>query len=137
MYVLLQVGPNWALFNIASLYWRVVGDATNAIECLRRALYYAPDPARDVGLIGMANVLHGLGALEEAVIAARAALDIKTESVGVELLINTQYFTSVLATFTKCNYIQYFTSVLAIFTKCNYIQYFTSVSATFTKCKIS
>ncbi len=89
MYVLLQVGPNWALFNIASLYWRVVGDATNAIECLRRALYYAPDPARDVGLIGMANVLHGLGALEEAVIAARAALDIKTESVGVELLINT------------------------------------------------
>lgn len=95
---MLQVGPNWALFNIASLYWRVVGDATNAIECLRRALYHAPDSARDVGLIGMANVLHGLGALEEAVIAARAALDIKTESVG-ELTHSISLF--VLATFTK------------------------------------
>ena len=77
----LQIGPNWALFNIASLYWRVMGDARNALECLRRALHYAPDRARDVGLIGMANVLHGLGALNDAVIVSRAALDIKTESV--------------------------------------------------------
>ncbi len=81
-----QIGPNWALFNIASLYWRVVGDPTNAIECLRRALYYAPNPARDVGFIGLANVLQGLGALSEAVIAARAALDIKTESVSYQCL---------------------------------------------------
>lgn len=60
-----------------------MGDPTNAIECLRRALHYAPDPARDVGFIGLANVLHGLGALREAVISARAALDIKTESVSL------------------------------------------------------
>ena len=59
----------------------MVGDARNALECLRRALHYAPDRARDVGLIGMANVLHGLGALNDAVIVSRAALDIKTESV--------------------------------------------------------
>ena len=76
-----QNGPNWVLFNIASLYWRVKGDPSNAIECLRRAIHYAPDPAADVGYLGLANVLHRVGYLNEAVIAVRAALDIHRESV--------------------------------------------------------
>ena len=80
--LLLQNGPNWVLFNIASLYWRVIGDPSNAIECLRRAIHYAPDKTADVGFVGLANVLHRVGYLNEAVISVRAALDIHIESVS-------------------------------------------------------
>ena len=77
----IQNAPNWVLFNIASLYWRVKGDPSNALECLRRAIHYAPDKAADVGYLGMANVLHRVNYLNEAVITVRAALDIYRESV--------------------------------------------------------
>lgn len=77
-----QNGPNWILFNIASLYWRVVGDPASAVECLRRAVHFAPSSTRDVGYIGLANVLHKQGFLNEAVIVARTALDISGVSVS-------------------------------------------------------
>ena len=84
-----QNGPNWALFNIASLFWRVQGDAHNAIECLRRAIHFAPNNAKDVGYIGLANVLHRHGFLNEAVISARAALDVNGDSVsGLDWLVS-------------------------------------------------
>ena len=78
----MQNGPNWVLFNIASLYWRIIGDPASAIECLRRAVHFAPTRARDVGYIGLANVLHRQGFLNEAVIVARAALDTSGNSVS-------------------------------------------------------
>lgn len=33
---------SWLHYNMASLYWRVRGNAPKAIECSRRALHYAP-----------------------------------------------------------------------------------------------
>ena len=78
----IQNAPNWVLFNIASLYWRVKGDPSNALECLRRAVHFAPDDARGVGFVGVANVLHRVGYLNEAVIAVRAALDVHMQSVS-------------------------------------------------------
>lgn len=33
---------SWLHYNMASLYWRVRGNAPKAIECSRRAVYYAP-----------------------------------------------------------------------------------------------
>ena len=83
-----QNGPNWALFNLASVYWRVIGDPSNAIECLRRAVHYAPSGAKDVGYIGLANVLHRQGFLNESVIMARAALDISRNSVSCVYVYN-------------------------------------------------
>ena len=77
-----QNGPNWILFNIASLYWRVIGDPASAVECLRRAVHFAPSSTRDVGYIGLANVLHKQAFLNEAVIVARSALDISGVSVS-------------------------------------------------------
>ena len=60
----------------------MIGDPSNAIECLRRAIHYAPDKTADVSFVGLANVLHRVGYLNEAMIAARAALDIQIESVS-------------------------------------------------------
>lgn len=49
---------NWAVLSAASLYWRVVGDAPNAVACLRRAYFHSPSSSRDVSLLGLGNVLH-------------------------------------------------------------------------------
>ena len=78
-----QHGPHWALFNMASLYWRVSGDPQNTVECLQRAIHFAPAEAKDVGYIGLASVLHRYGYLSDAVVVARAALDITGGTVGL------------------------------------------------------
>ena len=78
-----QHGPHWALFNMAFLYWRVSGDPQNTVECLRRAIHFAPAEAKDVGYIGLASVLHCYGYLSDAVVVARAALDITGSTVGL------------------------------------------------------
>ena len=78
-----QHGPHWALFNMASLYWRVSGDPQNTVECLRRAIHFAPAEAKDVGYIGLASVLHRYGYLSDAVVVARAALDITGGTIGL------------------------------------------------------
>ena len=61
------------------------GDPSQSIECLRRAVHFAPHESRDVGYIGLANVLLRHGYLNEAVIMARASLDIRERSVSAEL----------------------------------------------------
>lgn len=33
---------SWLFYNLGVLYWRIRGDAPQAIECGRRAVYYAP-----------------------------------------------------------------------------------------------
>lgn len=33
---------SWLHYNLASLYWRMKGDAPKAIECARRAIYFSP-----------------------------------------------------------------------------------------------
>ncbi|CAI8054896.1 Tetratricopeptide repeat protein 17 [Geodia barretti] len=73
-------GPNWGLFVVASLYWRVSGNPKHSIECLRRALHYSPNIVKDVGYIALANVFHRHGYVKEAVIAARASLDVLEKS---------------------------------------------------------
>jgi tetratricopeptide (TPR) repeat protein len=73
-------GPNWGLFVVASLYWRVSGDPKHSIECLRRALHYSSNIVKDVGYVALANVFHRHGYVKEAVIAARASLDVLEKS---------------------------------------------------------
>lgn len=75
---------HWALHNLASLYWRAVGNGYNSIECLRRGIHLATPTARDIGYIGLANVLHRHGYIDNAITTARAALDIKGDSVSTD-----------------------------------------------------
>ncbi|XP_077967043.1 tetratricopeptide repeat protein 17-like isoform X2 [Styela clava] len=49
---------SWVAYNIATLYWRMKGDAEKAIECVRRALHFSPNDYKDVALVNLANVLH-------------------------------------------------------------------------------
>ena len=49
---------SWLVSAVASLFWRVEGNYPEAVECLRHSVHFAPAQAKDVGLLGLANLLH-------------------------------------------------------------------------------
>ena len=52
---------SWVLSTAAALYWRVKGQASEAVQCLRHSLYYAPREMKDIPLVSLANILHRAG----------------------------------------------------------------------------
>ncbi|KAI1719657.1 tetratricopeptide repeat protein 17 [Ditylenchus destructor] len=72
---------HWSLTTAAALYWRVRGDAVNAIECLRHALHNSPPDMKDVPLISLANIYHQAGFLNSALIVGGKALETSPDSV--------------------------------------------------------
>ena len=52
-----------------------------AIECYRRAAHFAPQLYKDIAYVALANVMLDVEALEEAVIFARAAVEIRPHEV--------------------------------------------------------
>ncbi|XP_054710822.1 tetratricopeptide repeat protein 17-like [Uloborus diversus] len=71
---------SWSLFNMAAYYWRIKGNASSAIECVRRALHYSPREHKDIALISLGNILHHSQMSEEAAIVVHAAVDIAPEN---------------------------------------------------------
>ncbi|WAR01220.1 TTC17-like protein [Mya arenaria] len=59
-------GPKWILFNLAGLYWRIIGNNYHAIECFRRSIYTSPIEVQDVSEVNLANVLYRWGRYEDA-----------------------------------------------------------------------
>ncbi|XP_076450500.1 tetratricopeptide repeat protein 17-like isoform X3 [Babylonia areolata] len=78
-HALVENPTSWVVANMAALYWRVDGEAGKAVDCLRLALTHAPREVKDVSLIGLANVLHRAGHLNEAVTVTAAALDVSNQ----------------------------------------------------------
>lgn len=64
---------NWVLFNLAAIYWRIEGNAFEAIECSRRSYHFAPAKYKDIPLLNMANVLHNHGYTKNATMIMRKA----------------------------------------------------------------
>uniref|UniRef100_A0A8C5PGN6 Tetratricopeptide repeat domain 17 n=1 Tax=Leptobrachium leishanense TaxID=445787 RepID=A0A8C5PGN6_9ANUR len=58
--------PLWSVLNEAALYWRTVGNFTQAVACLHRALNLSPPQSRHVPLVNLANVLIHRGLHMEA-----------------------------------------------------------------------
>ncbi|XP_071035122.1 tetratricopeptide repeat protein 17 isoform X2 [Parasteatoda tepidariorum] len=90
---------SWVLFTMASYYWRIHGNASNAIECIRRALHYSPREHKDVSLISLGNILHHAHLSEEAAIAVHAAVDIAPENAICHFTLGNIY--AVLADYNK------------------------------------
>ncbi|CAB4014527.1 tetratricopeptide repeat 17-like isoform X2 [Paramuricea clavata] len=65
---------SWILLNLAALYWRIQGNSFEAIECLRRALYYSYSNARGMTLVSLANILHHTGFSKDASVVVDASL---------------------------------------------------------------
>lgn len=71
----------WALTTLAALYWRVKGDAIEAIKCLRHSIHNSSVEFRDVPLITLASIYHQSGFSNSALIVASKALEISPNSV--------------------------------------------------------
>jgi tetratricopeptide (TPR) repeat protein len=90
---------SWVLYNMAAFYWRIRGEPSQAVECLRRALHLSPRQHKDVALISLGNLLHRGHFSNEAAIVVHAALDVSQE-------LNVNHFTlgniyAVLAEYNK------------------------------------
>ncbi|PAA90961.1 hypothetical protein BOX15_Mlig012023g1, partial [Macrostomum lignano] len=59
-------GPQWALFTLAGAFWRVRASPRRSVDCLRRAIFLAPDNYRDVPLLCLAGMLARSGHLADA-----------------------------------------------------------------------
>ncbi|XP_028403530.1 tetratricopeptide repeat protein 17-like isoform X2 [Dendronephthya gigantea] len=70
---------SWILLNLAALYWRIQGNSFEAIECLRRALYYSYSQGRGMALVSLANILHHTGYSKDASVAVEASLHIMND----------------------------------------------------------
>ena len=78
---------NWVLFNLAAAYWRIQGNAFEAIECSRRAFHFAPDKYKHMSLLNIGAVLHKHGYTRNAtaIIERGAQLNNKHNGSGVTL----------------------------------------------------
>ena len=50
------------------------GNNYHALECVRRSLYFVPDPYKDVPLNNLANILYKWGRVDDAVLVMRDAI---------------------------------------------------------------
>ncbi|KAL0268592.1 UNVERIFIED_CONTAM: hypothetical protein PYX00_010464 [Menopon gallinae] len=66
---------DWTAYNAASLYWRLIGNGTNALECARRAIYFSPRDKRHIALLNLGTLLQELQSLGEAAIVLHSAVD--------------------------------------------------------------
>lgn len=70
---------SWIALSTASLYWRAKGKPFEAIECLRRAFFFAPSGSKDLPLVGLANVLHLGGFTLDAITTMQMAIQVCCE----------------------------------------------------------
>jgi len=82
---------SWVLTTVAALYWRVQGNASMAIDCLRHAVSEAPYYMKDLALVSLANVYHQSGFLHSALITAGAALHVSPKFVVVHFTLANIY----------------------------------------------
>ncbi|XP_025087686.1 tetratricopeptide repeat protein 17-like isoform X2 [Pomacea canaliculata] len=81
-----MIGPQWVLYNLAGLYWRVIGNSYHGIECLRRALHLSPPEFRDVPLNNLANILYRWGRIDDALAVMKDAVNISDVEPASNLL---------------------------------------------------
>ncbi|KRX19182.1 Tetratricopeptide repeat protein 17 [Trichinella nelsoni] len=61
---------SWELYTLASYYWRAVGNSTEAVHCLRSAVYFVPRNQIVIPMLSLLNVLgHGNRLADAAIVA--------------------------------------------------------------------
>ncbi|KAJ8969284.1 hypothetical protein NQ314_001822 [Rhamnusium bicolor] len=68
--------PRWVLATLASLYWRVRGNARRALDCLDLAFQIVPKDPTDVVLVSIGSMVYQLGFIEQAMKFATLAFKI-------------------------------------------------------------
>uniref|UniRef100_A0A5S6R189 Tetratricopeptide repeat protein 17 n=1 Tax=Trichuris muris TaxID=70415 RepID=A0A5S6R189_TRIMR len=81
----------WMPTLIASLYWRIHGNTSMAIDCLRHSIAYAPVGVKDIGLISLANIYERNGWLRSALIVGGVTLRLSPKLVIVHFALANIY----------------------------------------------
>uniref|UniRef100_A0A2M3Z729 Putative trp-phosphatase n=1 Tax=Anopheles braziliensis TaxID=58242 RepID=A0A2M3Z729_9DIPT len=66
---------SWKMHTIASYFWRLKGNAPEAMECARRAVTFAPRAFKDIALLSLGTVLQRSQQLNDSLVVLRAAVD--------------------------------------------------------------
>ncbi|XP_060531148.1 tetratricopeptide repeat protein 17 isoform X2 [Cylas formicarius] len=82
-----KVAPKWVLAVLASLYWRVRGNARRAIDCLDMAFQAVPEDQTDLVLVPLASILHQLGFRGRSMEFATLALKINYHEPSTNFLL--------------------------------------------------
>ncbi|XP_068207813.1 tetratricopeptide repeat protein 17 [Palaemon carinicauda] len=85
------VGPQWLLYNLAGLYWRVHGNLFNGIECLRKSISTAPEEWRDIPLVNTASLLYTAGHIDDALTLTLQAIQVADHEPETNFLLANLY----------------------------------------------
>lgn len=66
---------SWALHTLGSYYWRMKGNAVNAIECARRGLHFVNREYKDIPLLSLGSILQRSNNNIDALVVFNAAVD--------------------------------------------------------------
>ena len=66
---------SWVSYNLATLYYRIIGNAVQALECCRRALQFSPKETKTIALVNLGNILTHSHQQEDGIIVLHAAVD--------------------------------------------------------------
>lgn len=84
---------NWMANFYASNYWRVVGNADEALTCLRNAIVFAPEAQRHIGLLGLANICHRTHFSDEAISVLQKAIEYSPDKAALHFTLGNVYAT--------------------------------------------
>ena len=87
---------SWVLSSAAALYWRVKGNAEQAVVCLRHSLFYAPKHMTDISLVSLGNIFHRAGLYNDALIVTSNALEISPKLVVIHFTMANIYASKVI-----------------------------------------
>lgn len=77
------MGPPWLVYNLATLYWRVVGLVSEAVTCARLAIQEAPTAYKDLGLFQLAQLaVKGGHRLDDGIFLLKEALALDDQLVS-------------------------------------------------------
>ena len=71
----IEKNASWVSYDLATLYYRIVGNAQLALDCCRLALYYSPREYRSIALVNLGNILTHSHQQEDGIIVLHAAVD--------------------------------------------------------------
>lgn len=66
---------SWKYYTLSSYYWRMKGNAFEALECVLRALTYVPRKFKDIPLLSLGSILYRSHQWQDAEVILQAAID--------------------------------------------------------------
>lgn len=66
---------SWKYYTLSSFYWRMKGNALEALDCVLRALTYAPRKFKDIPLLSLGSILYRSHQWQDAEVILQAAID--------------------------------------------------------------